>query len=131
MTFATIHKKLNKPAKDICRLIKGMNIGDRHHWSNAEIQSDLFSHEEYTEIKHYVEWKKEDYVKVIREYLENNPFSTYQDITNHISRPASYTWWIITEMSFSESDLAETDNDELFLVNEKTKEMLDKRGDLW
>jgi len=130
MTFTTIQKKLNRPAQDLCRLIRGTNIGGRKSFSYAEIRKSLFTLEEFNILCHYVEWKKEDYIQSIREFLIAHPFRSYQDITDHIARPASYTWWILTEMSFLESDFAETDKDELFIVNEETERLLRDRGDI-
>lgn len=131
MTFKTMQQHFSKPVNDITRLIRGKNIGGRGEFSNAEVWQDLYTQSDLILLEKFLNYTKEDYIRDIREYLEEHPFCTAQDITDFTARPASYTWWILTEMSDSESDLAETDDDELFLVSEKTIEMLDERGDLW
>jgi hypothetical protein len=131
MTFTTLQKRFQRPSGDILRLIKGMDIGGRRGFSNREVYKDFYSRDDALVIQEYLDWKKEDYIQYIREYLYHHPFASYQDITDLIARPASYTQWILTEMSYSEADLAETDKSELFLVSDHTKKLLDERGDLW
>lgn len=131
MTFKTMQQHFAKPVNDLTRLIRGKNIGGRGQYSNREVWEDLYTHKDLEQIERYVSYVKEDYIRDIRVYIEEHPFCSVQDITDFTARPASYTWWIITEMSYTEADLAETDDDELFLLSEKTIKMLDERGDLW
>lgn len=121
MTFYELKRRVGKTKNTILIIIKGKNIGGRGHMT----QKQLLDSEDYTEydieqVTELLSWKKKDYIQEIRRFLSENPFSTLEDVTTFLARPSSYTVWIITEMSFSEADLAETDDGLLFLVNDET-----------
>jgi hypothetical protein len=94
------------------------------------VWNDFYTSDDLALIQLYLGYTKEDYMRDVRQFIYDHPFCDAQAITDFTARPASYTWWIITEMSYTEADLAETDDDELFLISEKTVKMLDERGDL-
>lgn len=124
MTLRTLSKQLQRTKKDILKMSKALGMVENTTDEHA-LEYVFFSYKNFIDLQFEFNMRKVDYVNRVRDILNQYPFCTKELITKKLHRPSSYTVWILTEMSFTEADLAETDDDLLFLVNKKTEKMLD------
>lgn len=110
---------LQRRPKEIFYICKHFKLG----------YNGVFSENDLAFVDKIANADKEFLIDMVRKFITENPFVTLKQINRHIGKGSPYGDWILTEMTYIEKDLAETDDGGMFYVNEQTIKLLKERGD--
>lgn len=120
-TIKAICEDMNREEKEIKDALIVLKLDQSKHLSESDRMI----------IINYFSVRKQALMDTVRYLIRIYPFSEERDVAGLMGRPTSYARWIISELTFVDEDLAETDDDELFYVNPETIKELKKRQDYY
>ena len=120
-TIKEICEDMNREEKEIKNALTALKLDQSKHLSESDRMV----------IINYFSVRKRALMDTVRYLIRIYPFIEERDVAGLMGRPTSYARWIITELTFVDEDLAETDEDELYYVNVETIKELKKRKDYY
>jgi hypothetical protein len=122
MNFTALVKRINRTPVNIVRLLEKYGIANTKNFNDT-----VYTDEQVKLLQWEVNKKKPELLAELRNILIEYPFSTEQEVGKYFGRPTSYTRWLISELTFDEqAELAETDDNRLFLLSSLTDEQYEK-----
>jgi len=113
-----LSKKLGKNKNDTIKVVRKFRIGDNGSYSENDLHF----------LKNFFSANKKVLMDEVRDILRKEPFLTEAEICTRSARQLAYIRWILTELSFVDGELAETDDGKMFYVCRDTIEALEGRG---
>jgi len=118
-TIQETAKLLQRRVKEITYICKRFKLG----------KDGYISESEFAFVSELAKGDKEFLMDMIRTFIKEHPFVKMKRINHYIGKGSPYGDWIVTELTHSDSDLCETDDGEIFYLNNATIEILKQRKD--